>query len=184
MKLSSRIPKIAILSLSLAIVLLKNTAYAENEDTKALDLDKGWRTLNLPNKEPNRFEVKEDVLLIDSKESVGFYYKKLLSKQSLKNHQWELSWEWRVLDSSKPVETRIDEGDDRPLAAHLWINQPRSVGWFKGILASAFAIPTPGYMITYSWGGLEEKGSAFQNPHFDEGKGVIKIVRPHNEPKG
>ena len=171
--------------------LLPLTLWADNQmnPDKVIDFDKGWKAMDVQrlakpgNSDPIksiRFHVDADSLQLESNESVGFFYRKLLSGKELRSRQWQLSWRWRVLKSSSPVPTNTAQGDDRPLALHLWLNDPGSVGWFKGQLAKLFAIPTPGYMLTYSWGGTEPKGTSFTNPHVGDNQGLIRILRNHD----
>ena len=150
------------------------------QHSKTLVLNKGWKTLNLTDHPDNQITATNSSITIESNNSVGFYYKKLLSAKSLKKSDWQLSWEWRLLETSPAVKTNVSEGDDRPIAIHLWLNDPKSAGWLKGSLAKVLSIPTPGYMLTYQWGGLEQQGDVFFNPHIENNRGVIKVLRNHD----
>ena len=126
------------------------------------------------------FEQTGGVLRVHSESSVGFYYRDMLTGNQLEDGEWELSWDWRVLDTSGATQTNVAGLDDRPVAVHVWINNPRSAGWFKGSLARLFSVPVPGHMITYSWGGTEQKGSRFPNPHIPD-DGTIQVLRDHSD---
>ncbi|MDD9893094.1 MAG: DUF3047 domain-containing protein [Gammaproteobacteria bacterium] len=142
----------------------------------AIGFEKKWKQLELPETASNEYTADGETLTVRSDNSADFYYRKLLSAKQLDKANWQLSWEWRVLESTKAVATNTTEADDRPLAVHLWINDRKSVGWFKGGLAKLFGIPTPGFMLTWSWGGTETVGSEFANPHLPEGRGLITIA--------
>ena len=144
----------------------------------AISFEKKWKQLELPETASNEYTADGATLTVRSDNSADFYYRKLLSAKQLEKANWQLSWEWRVLESTEAVATNTTEADDRPLAVHLWINDLKSVGWFKGGLAKLFGIPTPGYMLTWSWGGTEAVGSEFANPHLPEGRGLITIAEP------
>ena len=126
------------------------------------------------------FSLEGDTLRVSSDASVGFYHRKILSAREMRESRWALSWEWRVLESSSPTLLSTADNDDRPVAVHVWINNPRRAGWFRGGLARLFAVPVPGNMITYTWGGLEPEGTEFSNPHIPD-TGHIRVLRDFDD---
>ena len=155
-----------------------NVAYAQADEQL---LNSGqWKLMGFKDFPEAQFDYSNGVLRVRSDNSVGFYYREVLSGRQMRESDWELSWEWRVLDTSEATETKTADVDDRPVAVHVWINNPGSVGWFRGSLARLFSVPVPGNMITYSWGGTEQIGEEFPNPHIPE-EGYIKVLRNHSE---
>ena len=139
-----------------------------------------WRLQEFEDNPVAEFVVDGQTLHVSSDASVGFYHRKILSARQMRKSRWALSWEWRVLETSPATQLTEAGGDDRPVAVHVWINNPSRAGWFRGGLARLFAVPVPGNMITYSWGGLESKGAAFPNPHIPD-TGHIEVLREFDE---
>ena len=168
---------------ALVYVVCALSAWPSAADSRVIEFDRGWKLLALSGEKTTEFQARGNTLQVLSDKAVGFYHHRLLSARQAAQSDWVLSWEWRVMDSSAAVATRTARGDDRPLALHIWLNDPRSAGWLKGSLAKLFAIPTPGHMLTYSWGGTEAKGSQFPNPHIPK-TGYIHILRDHSDTGG
>lgn len=87
-----------------------------------------------------------------------------------------LAWEWQVVEGLPASDLSLPDGDDRPLAVHVWFypEEGDDVGMLER-LGAAFGLP-PGKVLTYVWGGNRAPGSMFVNPHNRE-KGRMITLR-------
>lgn len=136
-----------------------------------LDREK-WRLLGVPGEAESRFRwLESGALEVVSDGSVGFFYREVMPNAG------GLAWRWRVDRAGADSDLRAPGADDRPVAVHLWFPQDGDAGSLFGWAASLFGYPPVGRALTYVWGGTEPRGTAFANPHLEEGRGVIVILR-------
>ena len=88
-----------------------------------------------------------------------------------------LAWEWQVVEGLPASDLSLPDGDDRPLAVHVWFHPAdgENVGMLAR-LGAAFGKP-PGKVLTYVWGGDRTPGSMFVNPHNRESGRMIILRR-------
>jgi len=142
----------------------------------AITFDGGWKILNYKDNKPTEFSVIGTRLRLNSERAVAFYYHRLPRLSQISHCDWHLSFDWRVLEAKNLSQQNSLGEDDRPLAVHIWVNDPFQFGWLKGSLAKLFSLPAPGYMLTYSWGVEAEWRQTFENPHIP-GRGYISVIR-------
>jgi hypothetical protein len=88
-----------------------------------------------------------------------------------------LTWEWQVVEGLPASDLSLPDGEDRPLAVHVWFYPADGdgVGMLER-LGAAFGKP-PGKVLTYVWGGDRAPGSMFVNPHNRESGRMITLRR-------
>ena len=153
---------------------------SNKSDLIAITFDKKWKILKHGDNKPTLFTHTNGVLRLDSQQSVAFYTYRLPRLSQISHCDWHISFQWRVLEARKLSSQKQKGRDDRPLAIHFWINDASQYGWLKGGLAKLFSIPTPGYMLSYSWGLSSERHQEFDNPHLPE-KAYISVLRDETE---
>lgn len=77
-----------------------------------------------------------------------------------------------------PTDITVKGGDDRPVAVHVWFEDPpEGRSFFAAIRASVlegiFGIPVSGRVLTYVWGGKGKPGDAQRNPHIGDDSWMI-----------
>lgn len=155
---------------------------SEDEGLSTFDIpfDKKWRLMEYKKNKPTKFSIQNNILQIKSHKAVAFYHYNIPFMSNFAHCTWRVLLDWRVLNAKNITTQKTKESDDRPLAIHVWLNDPSQYGWFKGGLASLFSLPTPGDMLTYSWGLNEELGQSFPNPHLPE-RAHISVLRSEND---
>ncbi|RMF12311.1 MAG: DUF3047 domain-containing protein [Alphaproteobacteria bacterium] len=91
-----------------------------------------------------------------------------------------MRWEWQVSDPLPATDLTVKGEDDRAIAVHVWFAEKSSRQglWarFKRSFAKMAGKPTPGKVISYTWGGNAPPGTILPNP-FLKKDGVIIILR-------
>lgn len=148
-----------------------------------ITFDQNWKTLGFKKNKRTEFSLNNDVLQLKSQQAVAFYHLKLQGLSQISHCPWRMSYKWRVLSATNMTSQKLATGDDRPIAVHIWINDPSHFGWFKGRLARLLSLPTPGYMLSYTWGIVDEWGQTFPNPHLPD-RAFIRVLRPKTDING
>lgn len=136
----------------------------------------GWSLFESSNWAPARFEAAEhDAIRVTTNNSTALIWRPIGSGS--KNRRY-LSWRWRVDAAMPPTDIRVTGGDDRPIALHVWFEDPperqnifRSIR--NSVLESLFGLPISGRVITYVWGGTGKPGDAQTNPHIGDDSWMI-----------
>lgn len=148
--------------------------------------DQGWTLFSKPDWPPAKFNlVAKETIEVTTDDSTSLIWREIPEPD---RHKPNLSWSWRVTENMAPTDISVKGGDDRPLALHVWFeDDPDQVGFFEGIkfdiLEAIFGIPISGKVLTYVWGGTNERGHRQENPHVGDGSEMI-VLRPGTTPEG
>lgn len=185
---------------ALALTLTLSTAVAEPRDlevdpvtleeaytavSSSASLPGSWRRLDVPGKKMAEFRVLESgAVEVRSDGAVGFLVRPVDSVEQVRS---TLRWRWKVEETGPLTDLARQGGDDRPLAVHVWFpKDPDEIGFWdslKRTAADLMGYPLPGKVLTYVWGGQQERGAKFANPYLD-GDGAIIVLRPgSSEPR-
>ena len=136
----------------------------------------GWSLFESSDWKPARFDLADDgAIRVTTDNSTALIWRRV--DPSLKQGRY-LSWRWRVDAAMPPTDIRVKGGDDRPIAVHVWFEDPperqnifRSIR--NSVLESLFGIPISGRVITYVWGGTGAPGDAQANPHIGDDSWMV-----------
>ena len=140
-------------------------------------LEKGdWKVMEFPGIAPSSFVHRPDGRIdVVSDKSSAMLYRALAPDESDRRY---LRWRWRVDAAMPPTDIRVKGGDDRPIALHVWFEDPPGRKSFFGairntVIEALFGIPVSGRVITYVWGGTGKPGDAQINPHIGDDSWMI-----------
>ncbi|MCP5366896.1 MAG: DUF3047 domain-containing protein [Hyphomicrobiales bacterium] len=136
-----------------------------------------WMELALPAKARNVFTHPEPGMVrVASDHSVSFLYRPVTEAE---RGGRALAWRWRVNRAPAPTDLTMAGMDDRPLAVHVWFGDaaaPLPLGTaLARLLGLAPEFPR-GRLITYVWGGIQDRGTAFANP-YPSTDGAVIVLR-------
>ncbi|MEM8774339.1 MAG: DUF3047 domain-containing protein [Pseudomonadota bacterium] len=154
----------------LASLVLTHSASAAERWTIPLT-ERNWQDIKVPGIAENRYQIRDQVLKVQSDNSVSFRYFKLPA--SIQRPDF-VSWSWKVDSFSEVVPQTVAGRDDRPLAIHIWFDDGSDKSLF-GNLGTLFGYPKVGHLLTYVWGADDAVGSVLQNPHYEKGKLIILV---------
>lgn len=147
------------------------TASAMAADILSLDAD--WKQLDVPGRPAAEISLRDDDLArLVSSGGVSFFYRPLRIPES---DRLTARWRWRAEGNFSPSDLTRQGGDDRPLALHLWFDQPDSSETLFGTLARAYGYPRVTHVLTYVFGGDGQGGALFANPYFPGG--AVMVLR-------
>jgi hypothetical protein len=161
---------------ALAPAHANETAGSESAAIDPRLVERGWSLFESAQWKPARFEAAEDdVIRVTTDNSTALIWRNL--DTAVKQHRY-LSWRWRVDAAMAPTDIRIKGGDDRPIALHVWFEDPPGRKSFFGsirntVIEALFGIPVSGRVITYVWGGTGKPGDAQLNPHIGDDSWMI-----------
>ena len=141
----------------------------------------GWKIFTFTDLEPAQFRLVEDGSIeVEAAGSVAGLYRPVAPWDERKPI---LTWRWRVDRADiRIVDLSRKANADRPVALHVGFVQDDSTGgFFRNLSASLLGMPPPGRVLTYTWGGLHQRGDSFVSPHFGE-LGHVVILRPGDTP--
>jgi len=154
-------------------------AQANQTSGPAIDprlVERGWTLFERSEWKPARFEAAEnDGIRVTTNNSTALIWRRLDDAVKQRRH---LSWQWRVDAAMPPTDIRVKGGDDRPIALHVWFEDPPGRKSFFGsirntVIEALFGIPVSGRVITYVWGGTGKPGDAQINPHIGDDSWMI-----------
>ena len=167
-------PRIALSIVAAVSAFLWSQETAQAVERWVLPLEDGvWRSIKVPGEPENTFRFGDDVITVQSDDSVSFRYVELPPALTTPSH---VNWRWRVDSHSALAQQSVKGRDDRPLAVHLWFDDTAGGSLFGG-LGSVLGYPNVGHLLTYVWGAQEQAGSVLANPHYAKGR-VIVLVGP------
>lgn len=153
--------------------------------TPAIDpllVERGWTLFENSRWKPARFEATaEGAIRVTTDNSTALIWRNL--QDDVKQRRY-LSWRWRVDAAMPATDIRVKGGDDRPIALHVWFEDPPGRTSFFGsirntVIEALFGIPVSGRVITYVWGGTGKPGDAQTNPHIgDDGWMIVRRTGP------
>jgi hypothetical protein len=162
-----------------AAMLTAPPAQANQTSGPAIDprlVERGWTLFERSEWKPARFEAAEnDGIRVTTNNSTALIWRRLDDAVKQRRH---LSWQWRVDAAMPPTDIRVKGGDDRPIALHVWFEDPPGRKSFFGsirntVIEALFGIPVSGRVITYVWGGTGKPGDAQINPHIGDESWMI-----------
>lgn len=173
----------ALLAGTLALALMLPTAGRASECAK-LPIGPGlaalgWQTHTFDGIPPTVFRgTAEGTIEVRADRSAAVLYRRLddvLDGVGVEGVP-VLAWEWQVIDGLPATDLGRPDGDDRPLAVHVWFHPKDGEAGMLARLSAAFGMP-PGKVLTYVWGGDRAPGSMFVNPHNREQGRMIALRR-------
>lgn len=156
---------------ALASVLMLAMPAAAAETETAIDArltEAGWSLFENSQWKPARFGLTQDgAIRVTTDDSTALIWREVAPRAKSRRY---LSWRWRVDAAMPPTDISVKGGDDRPLALHVWFEDPPDRKSFFGsvraaVLEGLFGIPVSGRVLTYVWGGTGKPGDAQRNPH-------------------
>lgn len=172
----------SVRAFAVAAVLLALPAQAAetpNGANAAIDprlVDLGWNLFESSKWKPARFEAADGgAIRVMTDNSTALIWRNL--DEAVKQRRY-LSWRWRVDAAMPATDIRVKGGDDRPIALHVWFEDPPGRNSFFGsirntVIEALFGIPVSGRVITYVWGGTGKPGDAQTNPHIGDDSWMI-----------
>ena len=147
---------------------------------------RGWMLFDDPRWRPAVFRLQDETTIaVRTDDSTALIYRPV---EDTNRHKRYLSWRWRVEQPMPTTDISVKGGDDRPIAVHVWFEEP--AGRFdlwqfvkSKTVETLFGIPVTGKVLTYVWGGHRPRGAAQANPHIGAGSRMI-VLRPGNTPAG
>lgn len=162
-----------------AAMLAALPAQANQTSDAAIDprlVERGWTLFERSEWKPARFAAAENnAIRVTTDNSTALIWRRLEDAVKQRRH---LSWRWRVDAAMPPTDIRVKGGDDRPIALHVWFEDPPGRKSFFGairntVIEALFGIPVSGRVITYVWGGTGKPGDAQINPHIGDDSWMI-----------
>lgn len=157
-------------------LLLPAGAIAEDVAIDANLTSAGWSLFESSEWQPARFaETRDGAIRVTSDDSTALIWREVGADAKTRRY---LSWRWRVDAAMPPTDITVKGGDDRPVAIHVWFEDPpERQSFFASIRATVlegiFGIPVSGRVLTYVWGGKGKPGDAQRNPHIGEDSWMI-----------
>lgn len=157
-------------------LLLPAGAVAEDKAIDAKLTSAGWSLFESSKWQPARFARTGDgAIRVTTDDSTALIWREVGADAKRRRY---LSWRWRVDAAMPPTDITVKGGDDRPVAVHVWFEDPpESRSFFAAIRASVlegiFGIPVSGRVLTYVWGGKGKPGDAQRNPHIGDDSWMI-----------
>lgn len=164
-----------------AAALLAGPAVAEKAAIDAELTAAGWTLFEKSDWKPARFtQTRDGAIRVTSDDSTALIWREVAPGAKARRY---LSWRWRVDAAMAPTDITVKGGDDRPVAIHVWFEDPPERKSFfasvrAAVLEGLFGIPASGRVLTYVWGGTGKVGDAQRNPHIgDDSWMVVRRVQ-------
>ena len=127
----------------------------------------GWQELTFSGKTPNRWNVENGSLVIDSASSVSIRY---LPVRVDPVAEPVLRWRWRVDQAPPPTDLARKGGDDRAITLTVgfaYDSAAASLGerMKRGLVEQFAGRDAPGRVIDLTWGGTAPEGSVLSDPY-------------------
>lgn len=136
----------------------------------------GWSLFENTDWKPARFALTQDgAIRVTTEDSTALIWREVAPGAKARRY---LSWRWRLDAAMPPTDITVKGGDDRPLAIHVWFEDPPERKSFfasirAAVLEGLFGIPVSGRVLTYVWGGTGKPGDAQRNPHIGDDSWMI-----------
>lgn len=159
-----------------AAALLASPTVAEETAIDAELKAAGWTLYEKSDWKPARFSrTRDGAIRVTSDDSTALIWREVAPDAKTRRY---LSWRWRVDAAMPPTDITVKGGDDRPVAIHVWFEDPpERKSFFASVRATVleglFGIPVSGRVLTYVWGGTGKVGDAQRNPHIGDDSWMI-----------
>jgi hypothetical protein len=146
----------------------------------------GWEPLPFDGRAENRFEGREDgVLVVESRGGASMLFHRL---QSPPEEPFVLSWRWQLERTTGPTDLTRKGADDRPLALYVSYPYDPTTATVSERLSRPFVElarggDAPGRVLAYTWGGSEPRGAMLRSPYMGAA-GAIIVLRSGEGPLG
>ena len=147
--------------------------------------DAGWTLMTFPGRPATRFTGGgDDAIEVVAESSAALLYTEVTGADRRKP---VLTWRWRVDETLPATDLTRRGGDDRPLAVHICFPAAqRETGlWARlgGMVRDLAGGLPDGKVLTYVWGGAQQRGARFANPYLAE-DGAMIVLRPGESATG
>ncbi|MDX1580001.1 MAG: DUF3047 domain-containing protein [Alphaproteobacteria bacterium] len=133
----------------------------------------GWEHLTYPHlKEIDFDRSQEGAIMVHAERATS-----ILGIEAPVGLAW-LSWSWRVDKPAPPTDLTARGQDDRSLMVHVWVPFEASME-----LTLTPGLDGDGRLLTYVWGGTQDKGALIRNPYMTY-NGALIVLQPAGSPVG